>query len=82
MSAPDQDDPRYEVQDDQAKVTLRLLATMLDDAIKDSALTKGQWGFAVFLYKFDGQALFYMANGERVDVATMLRQWLAREGGH
>lgn len=74
-------DPRYEVEDDAAKATLRLLAQALDDAIHANPRMVGRWGFAVFLYRFDGDACFYMANGERADVATMLRAWLARQGG-
>lgn len=68
-------DPRYEVENDEIKVTMREIGVLIDKAMPPGV------GFALFVYQFDGEACFYIANGERADVATMLRLWLNREGG-
>lgn len=76
-------DPRYEVQDDQIREAMLYLATMIDVAIK--AGTEGRdkrLGFALFIFEFDGPAMFYVSNGQRQDVAKALREWIQREAGH
>ena len=68
-------DPRYEVENDEIKATMREIGTLIDKAMPPGV------GFALFIYQYDGEAVFYIANGERADVGTMLRAWLARESG-
>lgn len=73
------DDPRYEFHDPHAKAVVLELGKLIGEAC---ALVPGKrYGFALFLYQFEGEGCFYIANGNRADVSRMLREWLAREGG-
>ena len=77
MSDSPPDDPRYEIRNEQAEQALRGIGTLIAGSLPPN------FGFALFLFEFGPNgAVFYLANGERADLQTMLREWLAREGGH
>ena len=74
-------DPRYEVEDDDLKATLRELAAKIDAILKAQRPDGPAIGFGLFLFEFaPGNAMFWISNGDRRDTSKMLREWLQREG--
>jgi hypothetical protein len=74
-------DARFEVEDDDIKALLRLLAERLDRALAEAhqaGLGPAKLGFGLFL--FQGDAMFWISNSERQDTSKALREWLRREG--
>jgi hypothetical protein len=76
-------DPRFEVEDDTIKDTLRQIAKMLDGAITDACEKEGKGrrlGFGLFIFEFTGPAFFWISNADRGDMRKALREWMQREG--
>lgn len=73
-----EDDPRYEVKDEQVQMLLRGLSLKLAESMKDMP----GWGFTLFLYSFVGtepNAIFYMSNSVREDMLLALKEFIAKE---
>jgi len=79
--AENEDDPRFEVEHDEIKLLLRTLAGRIDRILKEGA-EQGlpRLGFGLFLFDFDGPAMFWISNADRKDMSRALREFLQREG--
>lgn len=70
--------PEFEVRNPKIEDTLRKIGDMITNAVADATQPGGRrWGFALFLFEFgeDG-SMFYISNGDRVDVQSMLMEYL------
>lgn len=71
------DAENYEVNDTEAKATLRSISGKIGGALKDG------WGFLLMLYEYGTQdkpgAMFYASSSDRESTTRMLREWLERQ---
>lgn len=68
------DDPRYEIKNDDMQALLLGVLSYL----KERALPPG-WGATLFLFEYQGEAMFYGSTAERADMLRALREFLQRE---
>jgi len=71
-------DDEYQVPiDDAMKANMNRIA-----AVIDKSLPSKKWGFALFIFKYDGEACTYISSGDRQGVINVLRQWIKLRGTH
>lgn len=72
-------DERHAVTDEGIREAMTYLAGMLDAAIQAATAQNGKrLGFALYIFEYQGDAMFYVSNGERAEVAPAIRKWLER----
>jgi len=68
-------DPRYEIENDEMKETMRRLGGVINELLPDG------WGFTIFLFEYNGESMFWMSSAERADMIKALREFIRKNEG-